>query len=231
MDVSSKIVQGAPHHETPEQYRARYEGRCVATPGWAVGREGPNMLQARSLVCAAWLLCGIASVQGCGDSSSGGTPSGSGVVSCDIRQSGLHWCQEVRGGGSGSGDTGCPKNMTGYTPGTGCSREDVAGTCSLEGEAAYEVFFYGSGAIESAAAAICPNGTFEPTTPTGGGGSSGGGSPATPEGTCADLLACCNMASDALKDSCLTVYMSALKSGDKACAGYLPLYKLANNCP
>lgn len=189
------------------------------------------MLQARSLVCAAWLSCGVVSVQGCGDSSGDGKPSGSGVVSCDIRQAGLHWCQEVRGGGNGSTDTGCPKDMAGFTPGTGCSRDDLAGTCSIDGQAGYEVFFYGTGAIESAAATICPNGTFEPTTPIpGGAGSSGGGPVATPEGTCADLLACCNKASEALKDSCLMVYMTALKSGDEACAGYLPLYKLANNC-
>jgi hypothetical protein len=88
--------------------------------------------------------------QGCGsgNSGSGGVGSG-GVVSCDIMQSGLHYCEEVHV--AAGSNTGCP-SMPGFTPGTGCSRSGVAGTCSLDG---YTFYLYGGAAAESVLSSLC----------------------------------------------------------------------------
>jgi hypothetical protein len=96
--------------------------------------------------------------------SCGGGASSS-VVSCDVQQGGLHYCEEFHGPTSGS--TGCP-NMAGFTPGSGCSRADLAGTCAT---ASYEVFFYGGAPVASAVSSVCPGGTFM----AGAGGSTDAG--------------------------------------------------------
>jgi hypothetical protein len=190
-------------------------------------------LGTHSLSFIALFAAGALVTPGCGGSSNndGGSNPSAGTVSCDIRQTGMHYCEEVKGGGDATTDTGCPKMMAGFIPGTGCSRDDVTGTCSVAGAGAYEVFFYGTAVSSSAVAAICPGGTFEASKPTGSGTSSGGaGASTTPAGTCADLQACCNKGTGALKDSCLMVYDTAMKSGDTSCAAYLPLYRLSLNC-
>jgi hypothetical protein len=172
----------------------------------------------RSISVVSLLGIGLMGAAACGSSSDSGSPSSAGVVSCDIQQTGLHYCEEAHG--SSPTSSGCPTMMAGFLPGTGCSRTGLTGTCSANG---YEFFLYTMGASASALASICPGGTFQPVD--GDAGVSAGG-------TCADLQACCNMSTtDGLKMSCLQVYTTALASGDQACAAYLPLYKLALNCP
>ncbi len=189
-------------------------------------------MKIKSLPGVVSLLCGVAFALavGCGggddNSSKGATSSGS-VVSCDIQQLGMHYCEEAPG--SPGTNTGCPTMMAGFTPGTGCSRTGVTGTCT---EGVYKFFLYTAGVAASVIASICPSGMFEPATLDGGVDISAGGSTSTSTaGACADFEACCNSSSnDTLKSSCLQVYTSAKASGDKSCAVYLPLYKLALNC-
>ena len=105
---------------------------------------------------------------GCGDSSDskGTSDTDSETASCEYNVGGLHYCAEYRG--VTSEQTGCSEG--GGIAGSGCSREDVAGTCSVM---QYEAFFYGSGIVESAVSAVCPGGTYvagtpaRPTTQTG----------------------------------------------------------------
>jgi len=165
---------------------------------------------------------------GCGgDSPDNGSSSSLSVVSCDIYQLGMHYCEEAPG--KPGTNTGCPTMMTGVTPGAGCSRSGVTGTCSAQG---YKFFLYSTGVGAAALASICPGGTFELTDLDAGVNiSAGGATSASTAGTCADLQKCCNSSSNAqLKASCLQVYTSAAASGDKTCSAYLPIYKLALNC-
>ena len=100
---------------------------------------------------------------GCGGGNNSGS-AGGGVVSCDIIQGGLHYCEEAPG--SPSSNSGCPTMMAGFTPGTGCSRDNLAGSCQ---ESPYEIFFYGSGQIASEVAAVCPSGGFQASASGGSG--------------------------------------------------------------
>lgn len=85
-----------------------------------------------------------------------------GVVSCDIVEGGLHYCKEAAS--SSDVDTGCPDDVDGYTPGTGCSREDVAGTCT---EGPYSFYLYeGSSTASDVLSSICPGGGLVPGDPT-----------------------------------------------------------------
>ncbi len=179
-------------------------------------------------VVSSLCVVAFAVAVGCGggdDSSNKGAASSGSVVSCDIMQLGMHYCEEAPG--SPGTNTGCPTMMAGVTPGSGCSRAGVTGTCT---EGVYKFFLYTSGVAASAIAGICPSGTFEPSTLDGGIDISACGSTSmSTAGACAELEACCNkMSIDALKTSCLQVYASVVKSGDKTCAGFLPLYKI--NC-
>jgi hypothetical protein len=183
----------------------------------------------RSLLSVASLVgVGLMAAVGCGSSSDTGSSSAAGVVSCDIQQSGLHYCEEARG--SSATSSGCPAMMAGFVPGTGCSRTGLSGTCSANG---YDFFLYTSGASASALAGICPGGTFQPVNGDGGVNvGTGGSTSSTTAGSCVALQACCNSSTNAtLKASCLQVYTSAMASGDQGCATYLPLYKLALSCP
>jgi hypothetical protein len=173
-------------------------------------------------------VASFAGIAGCGgDSSSKGGSSSAGVVSCDIYQLGMHYCEEAPG--SPGTNTGCPTMMTGFTPGAGCSRTGVVGTCK---QSSYEFFLYTAGVATSTLASICPGGTFELSSLDGGlEVGAGGATSSSVAGACVKLQSCCNSSSNAsLKASCLQVYTSALASGDKGCSAYLPLYKLALNC-
>jgi hypothetical protein len=177
-------------------------------------------------VIAGLNLAAFLGAVGCGgDSSNAGGGTGVGVVSCDILQLGLHYCEEAPG--SPGANTGCPTMMTGFTPGTGCSRAGLSATCTSGN---YTFFLYTTGVAASTLAGICPGGTFEPVSGSTSVGAGGATSSST-TGSCSELAACCNSSSNAtLKSSCLQVYTTAMQSGDKGCAGYLPLYKLALNC-
>src|SRR4051812_6688117 len=114
---------------------------------------------------------------GCGDDAKGS----SGVVSCDVEQAGLHYCEEYHG--AAASDTGCPAMMDGFTPGSGCSRTGVAGTCS---EGRYQIYVYGSGVEASAVAAACPSGTFSAGSAGDSSGAGGDGSVETTSGGAAN---------------------------------------------
>jgi len=147
------------------------------------------------MVLRSRLLLTITIVAAAGSSCGGGGGSGN-VVSCDIQQAGLHYCEEARG--STGSDTGCPQNMAGYTPGTGCSRTGVTGTCK---SGVYEVFFYDPGIVAATVASVCPAGGFMP-----GAGGSGGTGGSSGQATCTDLARCCPMlATQQLKDACMNV--------------------------
>jgi hypothetical protein len=62
------------------------------------------------------------------------------------------------------------------------------------------------------------------TGATGGAGGTGGG------GTCADLLACCNAASEQLKPGCMMAYNAAVGQGDATCGALLTTLK-STLCP
>jgi hypothetical protein len=92
------------------------------------------------------------------DSSSGSSNGGGGgVVSCDVVQAGLHYCEEAPGTNAAS--AGCPANTVGFTPGTGCSRDGLTGTCA---SGPYTFYIYGSATAGSTLAGICQGGTFTP---------------------------------------------------------------------
>jgi hypothetical protein len=84
--------------------------------------------------------------------SSGDDDSGSsaqGIVSCDIVQAGLHYCEEAPGSGS---NTGCPANTAGFTPGHGCPKDGVAGTCK---QGAYTFYIYDNATAASELMSLC----------------------------------------------------------------------------
>jgi hypothetical protein len=139
----------------------------------------------------------------CGDDDSGSGAS-AGKVSCDIQQAGLHFCEEFSG--AAGGDTGCPKNMAGFKPGTGCSRSGVTGSCKVN---AYEAFFYDSGLVPGAVASVCPGGTYKAGsagTAGQGAGQAGSTGSGMKTGTCADLAKCCPMLpNDQTKNPCMQI--------------------------
>ena len=90
----------------------------------------------------------------CGDSGSSAW-SGAGAVSCEYEGGLLHYCNEFKGVGSES--TGCVEG--GGTPGTGCSRTNLAGSCK---NGSYQSFFYGASGVTSAVDTVCPDGTYQP---------------------------------------------------------------------
>jgi hypothetical protein len=94
------------------------------------------------------LLLSTLMAAGMGFGACGG--GGDSVVSCDIVQGGLHYCEEVSGSGS-PGNTGCPM-MPGFTPGTGCSHDGVTGMC-MQGP--YTFYVYGSPTAAQALARAC----------------------------------------------------------------------------
>lgn len=139
--------------------------------------------------------------QGCGGGDDDDSTGGSGVVSCDIVQGSVHYCEEAPG--TTSGNTGCPTSSAGFTPGHGCSHDGVAATCK---QGPYTFYLYGSSA-ESAALVqgICPNGTATGAGGTSGtGGTSGsGGSSGASGGTSGNPPAACEVSSEVV-GSCLT---------------------------
>jgi len=115
-------------------------------------------------------LCAVFQAGCGGGGGGGGTGSGSGaVVSCDIVQAGIHYCEEAPGSGT---NTGCPTGMTGFTPGTGCSHDGVVGTCK---GGPYTYYLYDATAA-SALASICPGGSISSGGASGAGGASAGSS-------------------------------------------------------
>lgn len=82
------------------------------------------------------------------------------VVSCDIDQNGLHYCEEVQTSTSAT-VAGCPTDTVGVTPGTGCARDGIAGNCSANG---YTIYFYDGEQVASAVASICQGSAFNPGT-------------------------------------------------------------------
>jgi hypothetical protein len=82
------------------------------------------------------------------------------TTSCEYEMAGLHYCNEYRG--AAGMNTGCAEG--GGTPGTGCPDSDLAGTCDA---GSYKSYFYGTGAISSAVASVCPGGKFEATGDSG----------------------------------------------------------------
>lgn len=91
----------------------------------------------------------------CGGDSGSSNGGGASVVSCDYDDGVLRYCNEFRAGTSGM--TGCAEG--GGTPGTGCRRSNLAGSCR-NGD--YESFLYGTGVVASAVATVCPDGSYEP---------------------------------------------------------------------
>jgi hypothetical protein len=168
----------------------------------------------------AWLLV-IAScagvlfpVQGC----SSGKPASGGVVSCDIVQGGLHYCEEVQV--AAGSNTGCP-SMPGFTPGTGCSRSGVAGTCSADG---YTFVFYGGAAVESVISSLCGDGgtlVLGSVDASASGDSGGLGSPQDSSSVQAD-------GSDGL--SCTVTFGGAI-SGTEPCMAQLQMAGPGNGTP
>ena len=143
-------------------------------------------------------------------------------------------------------DGGLPVNCD-----TQCTQTDGGGggtTCTNQAEitAAYKACLDKScGELVACFEKIpaCQGGTT--TTGTGGAGGSTGGAGGTGGagtggtagsggtsggGTCADLLACCNRASDTLKQQCMMIYEAALPNGDMTCGAALGALK-ASYCP
>ena len=108
--------------------------------------------------------------------SSGDDDSSSGaLVSCDIVQAGLHYCEEAPGSGT---NTGCPANMAGFTPGTGCPKEGVAASCK---SGPYTFYIYDNATAASELASLCPQGSG-----AGGSGAGGSGAGGSTGGTSSD---------------------------------------------
>src|SRR5262245_51914874 len=124
------------------------------------------MTHVRLVTITIWLA---SFAMACGGGDDDASSSGGAVVSCDIEQAGLHYCEEAPGSGA---DTGCPSNMPGFTPGSGCSKSGVTGSCK---QGAYRFYLYTSGASSSALATFCPDG--------GGTAGSGGDDSSTSSGT------------------------------------------------
>lgn len=145
------------------------------------------------------LLISLA-IAGCtGGASSKGSQS-DGVVSCDINQSGLHYCEEIHG--PTATNSGCPLGVAGVTPGSGCSRSGIIGSCTMDSYSLYfyETDTYDASVLASATASICsPNsyqaygtggatsGTGGTTNAAGGAASAGGGIVTETGGTAAGV--------------------------------------------
>jgi len=157
---------------------------------------------------------------------SGGTSSGN-KVSCDIVESGLHYCEEVTE--SGTAQTGCPM-MTGFTQGTGCSMDGVTGTCT---SGIYTLYAYDNDTAQALLSSLCATGSGG----SGGGSSSGSGGSSSASGgtsgtssmaTCDDLAKCCASITTAAVQTACNMVVSAGYAA--ACSEAYDVYETDKLC-